>query len=82
MITYCTNIRPGESRKETFSALCRHLPVISELPAVERVLDAEGKLEQGLDPCELLLDPKIAAPKTRIAWALLKKPSGSVNSWK
>ena len=28
MITYCTNIHPGESWNETFSALRRHLPVI------------------------------------------------------
>ena len=28
MITYCTNIHPGESWQEIFRALCRHLPVI------------------------------------------------------
>ena len=29
MITYCTNIHPGESWEETFSALRRHLPAIT-----------------------------------------------------
>ena len=100
------------------------IPAVRELfaatPGVERVLDAEGKREQGIDhersgelvliadreswftyyfwnddarapdyartvnihakpgydPCELLLDPKIAVPKSRIAWALLKKTLG------
>jgi hypothetical protein len=30
----------------------------------------------GYDPCELLLDPKLALPKAKIAWALLKKTLG------
>ncbi len=36
MITYCTNIHPGESWEETFSTLRRHLPAIkSEFSSVE-----------------------------------------------
>ena len=36
MITYCTNIHPGESWAETFDALSRHLPAIkSEFSPVE-----------------------------------------------
>ena len=43
-------------------------------PDYARTVNIHAK--PGYDPCELLLDPKIAMPQARIAWALLKKTLG------
>ena len=43
-------------------------------PDYARTVNIHAK--PGYDPCELLLDPKIALPKAKIAWALLKKTLG------
>ncbi len=43
-------------------------------PDYARTIDIHRK--PGYDPCELFLDPKLAFPKLRIAWFLLKKKLG------
>jgi predicted AlkP superfamily pyrophosphatase or phosphodiesterase len=43
-------------------------------PDYARTVNIHAK--PGYDPCELLLDPKLALPKAKIAWALLKKTLG------
>ncbi len=40
-------------------------------PDYARTVNIHAK--PGYDPCELFLDPKMMAPKVKIAWALLKK---------
>jgi len=46
----------------------------SRAPDFARTVDIHRK--PGYDPCELFLDPKIAAPKLKIAWALAKRKLG------
>jgi predicted AlkP superfamily pyrophosphatase or phosphodiesterase len=46
----------------------------ARVPDFARTVDIHRK--PGYDPVELFLDPKIAAPKLKIAWRLLKKKLG------
>ena len=44
------------------------------VPDFARTIDIHRK--PGYDPCELFLDPEIAAPKLKLAWRLLQKKLG------
>ena len=46
----------------------------SRAPDYARTVNIHAK--PGYDPCELFLDPKLPAPKAKIAWTLLKKALG------